>query len=97
MTGEEPVPRLCVKHLRGTIRVVTAFETADRAWVLLVGPHDEHDPQIDVYTELWALLGVAVPVGERTKPPCCGSDNAAPVLEVQLANEIIYAVTKRRR
>ncbi|MFI6449957.1 hypothetical protein ACIBF6_00235 [Streptosporangium amethystogenes] len=31
LTGEIPVSRLCVKHLRGAIRVVVAFENLGRS------------------------------------------------------------------
>lgn len=36
LAGETPVDHLCVKHLRGSLRVVVAFETPGKAWVLLV-------------------------------------------------------------
>jgi hypothetical protein len=63
---------LCVRHLTGSLRIVVAFETPERAWVLLVGPHDEKDPVLNVYSELYLLIGVEPPdnVG-RGKPPCC--------------------------
>jgi hypothetical protein len=51
----------CVRHLSGAIRVVVAFETAERAWVLLVGPHDNKDPILNVYSELASELIEAVP------------------------------------
>jgi hypothetical protein len=38
LSGSTPIDHLCVKHLSGAIRVVVAFETSERAWVLLVGP-----------------------------------------------------------
>jgi len=28
--------------------VVVAFETPQRAWILLVGPHDDRDPVLNV-------------------------------------------------
>lgn len=55
LSGPMPIDRLCVKHLSGAIRVVVAFETAERAWVLLVGPHDNKDPILNVYSELYRL------------------------------------------
>lgn len=36
LTGPTPLDHLCVKHLRGSLRVVVAFESSRRAWVLLV-------------------------------------------------------------
>ena len=43
LTGPVPLSRLCVKHLRAALRVVVAFESPQRACVLLVGPHDAAD------------------------------------------------------
>ncbi|WP_433245531.1 hypothetical protein ACQPYK_43590 [Streptosporangium sp. CA-135522] len=81
LTGEFPVNRLCVKHLRGAMRVVVAFEGAGRSWVLMMGPHDERDRTHDVYASLWGVCGLdAPPVGERTKPACCDGDGAEPNL-----------------
>jgi len=72
LTGPVPLSRLCVKHLRRAFRVVVAFESPRRACVLLVGPHDAADPGLDVYAQLYELLGTGSPVGaNRTKPPCC--------------------------
>jgi hypothetical protein len=97
LTGNDPVDQLCVKHLRGSIRVVVAFVPEDAAWVLLVGPHDARDPATDIYAELWQLLGVERPAGERTKPPCCGPHETAPAIETELMWEIIEAAGRRRR
>jgi hypothetical protein len=81
LTGGRPLEHLCVKHLVGQLRVVVAFESADVAWVLLVGPHDDRDLGIDVYTELYSLVGFeAPPAAKRTKPPCCDAGGAAPLL-----------------
>ena len=44
LSGPAPVDHLCVKHLRGSLRVVVAFEGQQRAWILLVGRHDDKDP-----------------------------------------------------
>lgn len=81
LTGEIPVNRLCVKHLRGAIRVVTAFEEPDCAWILLVGSHNERNRIQDVYSALWELCGLdAPPSGDRTKPACCDDDGTNPDL-----------------
>ena len=78
LSGPTPLSRLCVKHLRGALRVVVAFESPRRACILLIGPHDT-DPGRDVYAELYALLGTALPDGAgRSKPPCCGEDGTPP-------------------
>ena len=44
LSGPTPIDHLCVKHLGGSLRIVVAFESAMRAWILLVGPHDDQDP-----------------------------------------------------
>lgn len=98
LSGDAPIDHICVKHLRGSLRVVVAFETPGRAWVLLVGPHDDQDPVVNVYAELYRLLGFEpTPESRRDKPPCC--DPAAgqpPVLGDALA-EILDRAAKLRR
>jgi hypothetical protein len=88
VTGPEPLPRLCVKHLRGPDRVVVAFEHAELAWVLLVGPHG--DPGIDVYDRLYELAGIRPPNGRaRTKPSCCDTTGSAPVADAQIVDDLV--------
>ena len=88
LTGAEPLPRLCVKHLRGSDRVVVAFE-GETAWVLLVGPHEEGNRRADIYAALYALAGVEGPHEARTKPPCCDADDEPPQLDVDTLNELV--------
>jgi len=96
LAGDEPLEHLCVKHLAGQLRVVVAFESADVAWVLLVGLHQDSDPGIDVYTELYSLAGFeAPPATKRTKPPCCDADGVAPLL-AEGASELANRATKLR-
>lgn len=99
LTGPEPLPRLCVKHLRGTDRVVVAFAD-DGAWVVLVGKHDNSDPGLNVYTSLYTLAGVR-PEDQhtRTKPPCC-DDGEPPMMsedEVQSLVDRAKALRKEGR
>jgi len=82
LTGKEPLPRLCVQHLRAHDRVVVAFE-GPTAWVLLVGPHDEGSRRADVYTALYQLAGVDLPEMPRTKPPCRDEDDNRPLSTVR--------------
>jgi hypothetical protein len=98
LTGPVPLSRLCVKHLRAALRVVVAFESPQRACVLLVGVHDAADPGIDVYTELYELLGAAPPEGaSRTKPPCCDDGGLPPPgLGDDLADLMVSAARQRR-
>ncbi|GAA0592110.1 hypothetical protein GCM10010174_03970 [Kutzneria viridogrisea] len=90
VTGPEPLPRLCVRHLRGNDRVVVAFERADRAWIVLVGAHDT-DPGVDVYQALYKLVGI-VPTDRtrRTKPSCCEPvTGRAPTAEDAVIDELV--------
>lgn len=96
LTGDEPLPSLCVRHLRGKDRVVVAF-TDDEAWVLLVGPHDEGDKANDVYTALYALAGVPQPSQPRSKPPCCDEDETAPALDESLIDDLVQRARSLRR
>ncbi|RCG32793.1 hypothetical protein DQ384_04805 [Sphaerisporangium album] len=92
LTGDVPVSRLCVKHLRNAGRAVVAFEEPGRAWVLLIGAHDERDRARDVYAALWKVCGLeAPPSGRRTKPACCDDDGADP-----LSPEVDDLVTRCR-
>ena len=97
LTGPVPLSRLCVKHLRAALRVVVAFESPQRACVLLVGPHNAADPGLDVYAELYELLGTAPPEGaSRSKPPCCDDGGQPPALGDDLADLVISAARQRR-
>ena len=98
LTGPVPLNRICVKHLRDTLRVVVAFETPRRACILLVGTHDDTDPNGDVYAELYGLLGVDPPdATRRAKPPCCGDDDKPPPsLGDDLADLIIRTAKHRK-
>lgn len=79
LSGASPLPSICVKHLRAADRAVVAF-SQDRAWVLLVGPHDRGDHAADVYASLYALLDLSAPEQPRTKPPCCDGADQSPTL-----------------
>jgi hypothetical protein len=79
LSGDDLLSKICVAHLAGPLRVVVAFSAHDVATILLVGPHDDQDPFMDVYSQLYVLAGLAeLPTAERTKPPCCGEENGKP-------------------
>lgn len=82
LTGPDPLPRLCVKHLRGQDRAIVAFPAADEAWVLLVAAHRDDDPGRNIYDQLYQLADAQPPdQARRTKPPCCGEeDGRAPTI-----------------
>src|SRR5262249_31642396 len=82
LTGDDPIERICIKHLYGSLRVAVSFDTLDHVWVLLIAPHDERNPATDICAMLYALVGVETPVGERTKPSCCDETGAPPIYEV---------------
>jgi hypothetical protein len=84
----EPLPRLCIRHLRGADRILVAFQDNDRARVVLVGP-DTDDPNRNVDDRLYALIGATVePSERRTKPPCCDEEGAAPVTDEELVTRL---------
>jgi hypothetical protein len=98
LSGDSPIDHICVKHLRGSLRVVVAFETPSRAWVLLVGPHDDQDPVVNVYAEIYRLLGVEpTPESGRDKPPCCDAAGGQPPVLGDALTEISDRAAKLRR
>jgi hypothetical protein len=96
LTGEDLIERLCVVHLVGSVRVVVAFQTPETAVIVLIGPHQDDNPAIDVYVELYKLAGLdRPPVGERTKPPCCGADDEAPPLvDLKVVDDLFQRARK---
>ncbi|MFD1044109.1 hypothetical protein ACFQ1S_00110 [Kibdelosporangium lantanae] len=99
LTGDI-VDRLCVRHLRANIRVIVAFETPELAWILLIGPHDNSDPGIDIYTIIYQALDTPIPSEKRIKPPCCdGTDQLPPGWGDHIDELIdsIVAFTRSRR
>ncbi len=67
--------------------MVVAFEGPRRAWILPAGRHDDQDPVLNVYAELYRLPGVDPPDSAgRDKPPCCDeSTDLPPVLGAAVA------------
>jgi len=101
VTGPEPLPRLCVKHLRGADRVVVAFPSPEVVWVLLVGPHDD-DPGLDLYEALYEMAGVRPRLSEkRTKPRCCTDEpGIPPLVDENLVDDLVIrarALARARR
>ncbi len=98
LSGPAPVDHMCVKHLRDTLRVVVAFEGQQRAWILLVGRHDDQDPVLNVYAELYRLLGVEPPASAgRDKPPCCHQGTDLPPVLGAAVTEFAGRAAKVRR
>jgi hypothetical protein len=79
LSGDDLISAICVAHLAAELRVVVAFSAHNVATILLVGPHDDDDPFIDVYSQLYELAGLTKPpAAERTKPPCCDVEDGKP-------------------
>jgi hypothetical protein len=98
LSGQAPLDHMCVKHLSGSLRVVVAFETRQRAWILLVGPHDDQDPALNVYAELYRLLGAKPPPDAgRDKPPCCDEVRDLPPVLGETLAQILDRAAKLRR
>lgn len=84
-------PNCAASQHRGRDRAIVAF-TGEEAWVLLVGPHDRQDQIADAYAVLYVLVGHdAEALAERTKPPCCGVDGQAPLLEAAEIDRLVAA------
>jgi hypothetical protein len=90
-SGDDLLSKICVAHLSGLLRVVVAFSAQNVGTILLIGPHDDHDPFMDVYSQLYELAGLTKPpAAERTKPPCCGEeDGKPPVPNRELLEDLI--------
>jgi hypothetical protein len=95
-SGSEGAPaQQCAGATR--LRVAVAFESADLAWILLVSPHT-NDPALDIYTELYRIIGMK-PESDagRTKPPCCDEHDQAPAVLGDLAEAILANAQQFRR
>ena len=87
-----------MNHLRDSLRVVVAFEGQQRAWILLVGRHDDQDPVLNVYAELYRLLGVEPPDSTgRDKPPCCDQNTDLPPVLGAAVTELVDRAARVRR
>ncbi|GIM93698.1 hypothetical protein [Paractinoplanes toevensis] len=97
LTGADPLERLCDKHLGGRLRVIVAFESPQTAWVLLVADHDDSDPDFNIYSELYRLVGHEPESSEkRTKPPCCSEDGSAPAMGQAAESLALKAIEIRK-
>lgn len=75
--------------------MVVAFESAERAWVVLVGAHRDDDPGRDIYDQLYELAGIRPgPDQRRNKPPCCDEDPKEPPI---LDEEAVATLVERAR
>lgn len=96
LTGDQ-VDQLCVVHLVRSLRVIVAFESADVVYVLLIGEHDEKNPAVDVYGQLYALVGQTPPdQAARTKPPCCDAETGSPPAGADLLDQLLPQMRRIR-
>jgi hypothetical protein len=91
LSGDDLLSKICAAHLAGALRVVVAFSAHNVATILLVGPHDDQDPFMDVYSQLYELAGLTEPpAAERTKPPCCEvEDGKPPIPDGELLADLV--------
>jgi hypothetical protein len=63
-----------------------------------VGPHDDRDPILNVYAELYRLVGVQSPENAgRDKPPCCEKgEDLPPLLGVAVTEMVGRAESIRK-
>lgn len=89
--------RLCVVHLIGAMRVIVAFESAEVAYVVLVGNHDDSRPPLDVYQQLYAQAGHEPPdQAGRDKPPCCDAETGKPPVDSGSLDELLARMRRFR-
>lgn len=82
LSGDDPWPKLCSKHIDAW-RVIVAFPDQDTVAVVSVAPHTD---EVDPYAVLAELGGFSVSTAERTKPPCCA--DGVPLIDVDLVDRI---------
>lgn len=92
------VEHLCVLKLRDNFRMVLLFPAENEVAVLLVGPHDRENPDLDVYRRLYEALGVEIPDDEHRRPTCC--EDGQPPVDPDLLEHLIdrtKELTRRKR
>lgn len=75
--------------------MVVAFPAEEEVAILLVGPHDETNPEVNVYTRLYESLDIEIPTDQRRKPPCCA--DGQPPVDADLVDNFIEGSKKLRR
>ena len=75
------VERICAVHVGANMRLLSAFPAPGEIWVLLIGPHEDQNPNVDVYRSLYRALGLDdYPPGNPEHPDdCCLEDGYPPV------------------
>lgn len=89
------VDHICSLQLYGRYRALVCFPDAESVAIVAVAEHLRDDPD-DVYGSLYELLEIPEPTEKRTKPPCCGEDDQAPI-DPELLDRFRAAATRLRR
>jgi hypothetical protein len=93
LTGDT-VNRICALHFYAKHRALVCFPEEDHVVVVLIAEHDRGSK--DVYGALYELLGISLPEGKRSKPPCCGEDGEPPI-DPELLDRLATAAKRLRR
>ena len=59
-----------VDRVTGNWRVIVGFPEPLEVVIIAIGQHDPRGA-LSIYEDLYGALGLAIPTGRRTKPPCC--------------------------
>ena len=98
LSGRTPLDHICVKHLWGNLRVAVGFESPQQALILLVAPHDDEDAAVNIYDELYRMLGAEPEADEgRSKPPCCDEVEQLPPVLGSVVDNILATANEIRR
>lgn len=81
------VEHVCSVRLRDNWRMLVFFPAEDQVSILLVGPHDRENPQVDVYMRLYELLELEAPDDEHRRPSCC--EDGQPPVDAELLERVI--------
>lgn len=98
LTGET-LERLCAIQIGGVTgnwRIVIAFPEPDAVVLLYVGQHNERRG-LNIYQDLYTVLGIAEPRSPRSKPSCCDEEGNPPINGDVLERIDLYARQRRRR
>lgn len=96
--AEQQIGSLTRRHARTLDSFLDAFETRHKAWILLVGPHDDGEPILNVYAEIYRLLGLEPQSdARRDKPPCCDETAGDPPVIGDTLSAILDRAAKLRK
>jgi hypothetical protein len=59
-----------VSEISGNWRILVGFPEPLEVAIIAIGQHDPRHG-LDTYQDLYGILGLPIPEGRRSKPPCC--------------------------